>query len=190
MFKTALRGLAMMITLTMGVSVGAVLMDVDGVYALPDEGLGKKVFAKPNSVWVVYWEDLPEQGDADFNDLAVAISFGSLVGHDVVGTVMWLGGLSAHTNQLALPDGQLLTQASYWASFVHKKNVEVKLRFDDLTSGDSWWSGPAGYNSDHYAHAIVRQFDAGSGVPEPGTYALMGAGLIGLAGVRRFRRTS
>lgn len=155
----------------------------DGVNALPDSGLGAIVYATPGSTWDVHFEDLVNQGDADFNDMWLTFSFDpEVIPGWLTGTAVYRAGISSHVGAAQIiGNPNPLSMFGRSTSLFMRTGSEVQIYFTDMATGAIWQTGPAERNWDGYAHAIVHGLPATSGaIPEPGTWVLLstGAGLI------------
>lgn len=168
----------------------------DGVAVpLTCSGLGARVTATPDSVWLVYFNDNYGGGDYDYNDLAARVSFNR------TGTEASISFIGA----LASAEDRLIVETSYATVpvFTNRASVGTTVRvvvtpntivpFALATpDGGYYRAGPVVFNADDTIHAWVVEETREGGrepgtVPEPVTLGVVGAGLllIYVAGVWR-----
>ena len=139
---------------------------------LTDPRISQYVYAVPGSTWYVYLNDNPigsKDNDWDFNDGIIRLQFDAqnfLSGY-------WLGSNSAWTNQITVEGVSLSASNVTMAS---------PVAFIDGYRLDITGSSNVGYQ-----YVIGTQNFLTEQVPEPGTWALMGAGLLAVGWLRRGR---
>lgn len=128
-----------------------------------DPRIGQLVYVIPNSQAVVYGNDNPPPtfGDRDYNDGIALITFNG----DGSGTATWQPSLSGMSNYWIIAGGTVSpgVQAS-WGAMTIGSVLPVQFNTGDGQS----------YNIGHQ-NILTDQ------VPEPGTWALIGCGLVALA---------
>jgi hypothetical protein len=146
-------------------------------------GLGATIIDDPNTKYQVWFEDLPGGGDADYNDIAVAVNFDN----GGVPFIRWLGNNSDYDDSLYLGTDYLMSNSNHPAILqllgVFTIGQELTLNIH-TPPGDIWYDGPAIRNSDDTIHAYVT---GGAQAPEPTTLATLGFGMVAL-GISKWRK--
>ena len=147
-------------------------------------GLGAKIIDEPGAKYQVWFEDLPSTWpsfDADYNDIAVSVTF------DMAGipSIKWIGGNSDYDDKLyygnffLLSDSFHPTAIQLLALLVPGNELELSIH---TPTGDIWYDGPGIRDSDDTIHAYVT---GGVNTPEPGTFVLLGVGILGAGLLRK-----
>lgn len=146
-------------------------------------GLGARIFAVPNSIWDIKWNDNFNIGDYDFSDLWATVQFSANGKH---ATVTWAGSASALDDVLYYGFLDLLSNSNHPVPVTITTLPGLEVVFG-LFVPDSppqfYLDGPALRNADHNIHAIVTQ-----ATPEPSGLALIVLGGLGLLVTKLLRR--
>lgn len=144
---------------------------------------GAAITSYVNSVWGGGFDYVGKDGEA-----------GDLPGFSLTVTVNEVDGDYQYLYSLAVPESWVGQTVDWVLGIKQSSNSYVTYLFEDVTLRidgmfNNFWLNPQQKVVNDYSFASGFVRPAAVSVPEPGTLALLGLGILGLAGVR-LKRTS